>query len=63
MLIGQKVKIKIHDKANNESSRIKDRYFNGRIVAETPYFFTVQGKKYRESFMKCYLNTGRVVVM
>lgn len=63
MELGQKVKLKIHDKENNESSRIKDRYFNGRVVAETPYLFVIKGKNYRESFMKSYLITGRVVVM
>lgn len=63
MQLGQKVKVKIVGNDQTQEKSKKDRYFNGRIVAETPYFFTVQGKKYRESFMNCYLLTGRVVVM
>lgn len=63
MKLGQKIKVKIvgNDKLQEPSK--KDRYFNGKVIAETPYFFVIEGKNYRESFMKAYLLTGRVVVM
>lgn len=51
MKIGQKVKVKIVGNDQTQEESKKDRYFNGKIIAETPYYFVVQGKKYRESFM------------
>ena len=63
MELGQKVKVKIVGNDQTQEESKKDRYFNGRVVAETPYLFVIKGKNYRESFMKSYLLTGRVVVM